>query len=259
MAITEHYSPGLRHVADVGPRASGTGQDARALLPRSAVAHRRAAALRHGARCALVFVRAVLHVSTINAWEETDTDGNTRIILVGCRIENPLADDPQNPASEGVVPTIGFLRLAPRLHRWTLNLATGGVHEETLDDTLIEFSRMDNRALGYRCRYGYSGRVPQLETIRFDGIVKHDLHRGSSQQFRFAPGWHGGETTFVPRQGSPSDSPDDDGYVLTFRRRRDADLVPGVFAAEQIERGPIGKVRLPRRVPTGYHTYWVPA
>lgn len=197
---------------------------------------------------------------TINAWEETDTDGNTRIVLVGCRIENPLAEDPENPAHEGVVPTIGFLRLAPRLHRWTLNLATGAVSEQTLDDTFIEFSRMDNRALGYPCRYGYSGRVPQLETIRFDGIVKHDLHNGKSQQYRYAPGWHGGETTFAPRQGSPADSPDDDGYILTFLED-DANQASylGVFAAAEIERGAIAKIRLPRRVPTGYHTYWIPS
>ena len=196
---------------------------------------------------------------TINAWEERGSDGNTRIVLVGCRIENPLADDPENPAGEGLVPTIGFLRLAPRLHRWTLNLTTGSVQEETLDDTFIEFSRMDNRYLGRRCRYGYSGKVPALDTIRFDGIVKHDLDSGQKTQHVFAAGWHGGETTFVPRHGSPLHGADDDGYILTFLED-DTTMTShlGVFSARDLDRGPLATIAMPQRVPTGYHTWWVP-
>ena len=45
---------------------------------------------------------------TINAWEEGDT-----VVLVGCRMENPLADDPANPQGGPSRPTIGFLRLEP--------------------------------------------------------------------------------------------------------------------------------------------------
>ena len=201
---------------------------------------------------------------TINAWEETDSDGHTRIVLIGCRIENPLADDPENPASEGQVPTIGFLRLAPRLHRWTLDLATGTVQEQTLDDTFIEFSRMDNRLLGRRCRYGYSGKVPALDTIRFDGIVKHDLHSGQCTQHVFPAGWHGGETTFVSRLGSPQGTAvtpahDDDGYILTFLEDDTTQTsYLGVFSARDLDRPPLAKIRMPQRVPTGYHTFWVP-
>lgn len=192
---------------------------------------------------------------TINAWEEGDT-----IVLVGCKIENPLAEDPHNPASEGAageVPTIGFLRLAPRLHRWTLDLKTGTVSEQKLDDGFVEFPRMDNRVLGRPSRYSYSGRVGRLPTIRFDGIVKHDTTTGQAKTYAYPPGCYGGEPTFAPRIGSRSE---DDGYVLTFLEDdRTGESALGIFDAQRIEAGPIGRVHMPRRVPTGYHTWWVSA
>lgn len=190
---------------------------------------------------------------TINAWEDGDT-----IVLVGCRIENPLADDPANPASEtaaGELPTIGFLRLAPRLHRWTLDLKQGTVREEQLDDGFIEFPRMDNRVLGRPSRYSYSGRIGRIPTIRFDGIVKHDTKTGGSVTHAYGAGRYGGEPTFAPRKGSTGE---DDGYVLSFLEDdATGQSSLGVFDARNLERGPIARVLIPRRVPTGYHTWWV--
>jgi carotenoid cleavage dioxygenase-like enzyme len=187
---------------------------------------------------------------TINAWEDGDA-----IVLVGCRIENPLADDPQNPAGE-TVPTIGFLRLAPRLHRWTLDLKNGTVREEQLDDVFAEFPRMDNRVLGRPSRYSYSGRFGHIGTLRFDAIIKHDTATGQRATYVFPDGCFAGEPTFAPRLGSTGE---DDGYVLTFLEDdRDGHSALGIFDARRLEAGPIGTVRMPRRVPTGYHTWWVP-
>ena len=193
---------------------------------------------------------------TINAWEEDD--GQT-VVLVGCRIENPLVDDPQNPTNEGRVPSIGFLRLAPRLHRWTLHLPTGTVREQTLDDTFAEFPRMDNRRLGYRNRFGYSGRMPQSDTMRFDGLVKQDLRTGHADVYAYPGGVFGGETTFAPRTGgAEGEHGDDDGYVLTFLENdTTGQSTLAIFDARQIGAGPLAQVHLPRRVPTGYHTWWI--
>jgi carotenoid cleavage dioxygenase len=189
---------------------------------------------------------------TINAWESGDT-----IVLIGCRIEDPLAEDPENPASDGEVPTIGFLRLAPRLHRWTLDLKTGDVKEESLDDRFAEFPRMDNRRLGRPSRFSYSGAIGQTATMRFCGLVKHDTDSGSSFRYSYPPGCFGGEPTFAPRLGSRSE---DDGYVLTFLEDdASGQSSLGIFDAQRVEAGPIGKVLFPQRVPTGYHTYWIGA
>ena len=188
---------------------------------------------------------------TINAWEEGD-----RIVLVGCKIENPFAGDPHNPKGGPEAPTIGFLRLEPKLHRWTFDLVTGAVTEEQLDDTLGEFPRMDNRALGRRSRYSYTPRLAAAPTLLFDGFTKHDTDTGKSWFHRYPAGQYGGEVVFAPRQGSTAE---DDGYLITFV----ADEQSGaselhILDAAHVGEEPVARLTIPQRVPTGYHAWWIP-
>jgi carotenoid cleavage dioxygenase len=130
---------------------------------------------------------------SINAWDA----GDDRIVLLGCKIEHPLAGDPDNPRSV-VAPTIGFLRLAPSLTRWTIDLRAGSVKEERLDDTSAEFPRMDNRVLGRASRYTYAPRIAAAPTLLFDGVIQYDTDRGTQRTHRYPQGWFGGETPFAP-------------------------------------------------------------
>ena len=190
---------------------------------------------------------------TINAWEEGD-----KIILIGCRIEHPLADDPHNPATERPVPTIGFLRLAPYLWKWTLDLTSGSVKEEQLDDVFVEFPRTDNRRLGRATRYSYNPRIARIDTINFDGVIKHDVQTGRTVTYECPKGLYCGETTFAPRTGAAA--AEDDGYILTFvcdERGEQAQLY--ILDAQNLAAGPVGRVQIPGRVPVGYHTYWISA
>ncbi|MEO7330142.1 MAG: carotenoid oxygenase family protein [Minicystis sp.] len=189
---------------------------------------------------------------TVNAWEEGE-----KIVILGCKIENPLADDPQNPQGRREAPSIGFLRLDPCYCRWTLDLVTGKVTEERLDDAIAEFPRMDNRALGRKSRYSYHARLAAAATMRFDAVIKYDADTGQQVTHEYAKGSFGGETPFAPRVGGTGE---DDGYLLTFV----ADEQSGasemhVLDARALDRGPVARVKIPQRVPTGYHTYWVPA
>jgi carotenoid cleavage dioxygenase-like enzyme len=186
---------------------------------------------------------------TVNAWEESD---GQRIVLIGCRIADPLArgDEPS-------VPRIGHLRLEPRLHRWTLDLRTGGVKEEQLDDVLAEFPRMDNRRLGRRTRHAYHQRFARSSTLLFDAVVKYDTDEGTSEVHEWPAGWFGGETVFAPRA---SDGAEDDGWLLTFvvdEASGESEL--HVLDARHVSEAPVARVKIPRRVPTGYHTWWVSA
>ncbi len=189
---------------------------------------------------------------TINAWEEGDT-----IVVVGCRIDNPLAGDPENPRGGAAVPTIGFLRLDPRLHRWRIDLRSGKVSEETLDDAPAEFPRMDNRLLGRKSRYSYHGRMAPAETMLFDAVVKYDTDSGRSWVHRYPAGRFGGETVFAPRVGSRGE---DDGYLITFVASEASGASElWVLPADDVEAAPVARVTIPQRVPTGYHTWWVGA
>jgi carotenoid cleavage dioxygenase len=190
---------------------------------------------------------------TINAWDDGD-----ELVLVGCKIDDPLAFDKTNPARVHAVPTIGFLRLEPRLCMWRLNLATGAVKESILDDTLTEFPRIDNRFLGTKNRYSYNPRLAPRETLLFDAVVRYDLDAGSSVTWEYPKGWFGGEVVFAPRDGGTS--AEDDGYLVTFVVEEESGTSEvHVFDARSVEQGPIARLAVPQRVPTGYHAWWVSA
>jgi carotenoid cleavage dioxygenase len=189
---------------------------------------------------------------TVNAWEEGE-----RVVLVGCKIENPLTHDPSNPTPKSQLPSIGLLQLGPVFYRWTFDLATGTTREEQLDDTLAEFPRMDNRALGRPTRYSYHQRIAPAATLMFDGVIKYDLERRTSAAHTYPAGWFGGETAFCPRVGATSE---DDGYLCTFV----ANEATGaselyVLDAKNVGDAPLARIQIPQRVPTGYHTWWVSA
>jgi carotenoid cleavage dioxygenase-like enzyme len=135
-------------------------------------------------------------------------------------------------------------------------LTTGQATEEPLDDILTEFPRMDNRRLGRRSRYAYSPLVASAPTVLFEGFVKYDAERSGSATHRYAKGWFGGEVVFAPRAGSKEE---DDGYLVTFvveEATGTSEL--HVIDARDVTRGPVARVLIPQRVPTGYHAWWVP-
>jgi carotenoid cleavage dioxygenase-like enzyme len=187
---------------------------------------------------------------TINAWEEGE-----RVVLIGCKIEAPFVGDPENPARE--VPAIGFLRLEPNLYRWDIDLVTGAVKETRIDDVLTEFPRMDNRALGRKTRYSYNPKLAAGPTLLFEGVVKYDLESGRSATHVYPTGQFGGEVVFAPRVGSTGE---DDGYLVTFVvDEASGESEAWVLDAKDIAAAPLARIKLPQRVPTGYHTWWIPA
>jgi carotenoid cleavage dioxygenase-like enzyme len=189
---------------------------------------------------------------TINAWEDGD-----EVVLIGCKIDHPLAGDPDNPQHETSAPAIGLLRIAPHLHRWRFNLRTGTTTEEPLDDVLTEFPRMNDGGLGRPSRYSYNGRLAAGPDLQFDRLMKYDMGTGASTGYDYPSGWHGGEVSFVSAAGA---SAEDDGYLLTFVAERASERSElQIFDARRLEPGPIARIRIPQRVPTGYHTRWVSA
>ena len=191
---------------------------------------------------------AMFMYHTVNAWEEGD-----EVVLVGCRIEQPFASEDD---VGGTVPTIASLRLAPAFWEWRFDLKTGATRERPLDDAMAEFPRMDNRRLGRRSRYSYHQVCAPRSTLQFEGVTKYDLDDGcSTRTYRYPRGWFGGETVFAPRSGSTAE---DDGYLLTFV----AEEATGaselyVLDAQRLADGPVARLAVPQRVPTGYHTWWV--
>jgi carotenoid cleavage dioxygenase len=54
-------------------------------------------------------------------------------------------------------------------------------------------------------------------------------------------------------------SGEDDGYVVTLAVHAGSfESQCWIFSARDVDRGPLARVRLPARVPTGFHAKWIP-
>lgn len=194
----------------------------------------------------------VLHTS--NAWEEGDW-----VIMDGCRSTNPMPDaDP----SDGVLShMLAYMRLEANNYRWRFNLRTGEVREGPIDDMNTEFNKSNQLFHGVKTRYAYHQKIPLLKdgghTLRFTGLVKYDNETGQSQQWDYGPGVFGSETPFAPKKGADRNSEEDDGYLTTFvTDTNNWTSSCLVFDARDISKGPIAKIKLPHRIPTGFHGWW---
>jgi carotenoid cleavage dioxygenase len=146
------------------------------------------------------------------------------------------------------------------MHRWTIDRVRGGVRSTPLDDVSCEFPRADERRLGRKHRYGYA--AVQVEPTgrnlpTWSGIRRYDVERGSFATHEFGAQSGAGEPLFVPRAGGTAE---DDGYVivLVYDGARNASDFH-VLDARDVAAAPIATVRLPHRVPYGFHGNWVPA
>jgi carotenoid cleavage dioxygenase len=147
---------------------------------------------------------------------------------------------------------------APTLDRWTIDPVAGKVIEERLDDRPNELPRVDPRLVGRRHRYGYAAQLATVddETEDFAGLLKYDLDRGTTEVHDVGPGRHAAEGTFVPAGEAAGE---DEGWVLSYvydDTTDTSDLV--IIDATDFAGAPIATVRLPQRVPYGFHGSWLP-
>lgn len=144
------------------------------------------------------------------------------------------------------------------LERWTIDPVAKRVVCEVIDASPQEFPRPDERRFGQPYRYVYASASPTAEEHVPAGskLYKHDLHGGARQQHDFGIGRHPGEFVFVP--ASP-DAAEDKGWLIGFvvdGAHESTELV--ILDAANIEADPVATVRLPHRVPPGFHGNWVP-
>jgi carotenoid cleavage dioxygenase-like enzyme len=147
------------------------------------------------------------------------------------------------------------------LHRYTFDLASGNVKEETLDDRSMEFPRIAAGRVGLKNRYGFTlafGDTGDGGPPAMAGHYKFDLATGASELHSAGKGRNPGEPVFVSAAGADPDS--DEGYVMTFVYDGPTDKSELVIAdATNFSAPPIARVKLPQRVPFGFHGSWIPS
>lgn len=166
-------------------------------------------------------------------------------------------------AAEGTAlfPDIGGHRRSHRetrqsLRRWTIDPAAGTdmVSEQILDDHDIQFPRPDDRMMTRPSRHVFANSNLHSVDGRADGmdaVLRVDTHTGAEDLFHFGDGAAAGELIFAPRVGGTDES---DGYAVTLVHRAgaaDTELV--VFDAGNLAGGPLARVQIPFRIPSGFH------
>ena len=196
----------------------------------------------------------ILHVT--NCWEDGDW-----VVMDGCRSLNPMPD--AVPGEGELASMLAYMRLEANAYRWRFNLMTGEVREGDIDDLNTEFNKSNAIFHGVKSRFSYHQRIPLLHegghTLRFTGLVKYNNDTGHRTEWDYGPGVFGSEAVFAPKPGADRHSGEDDGYVLTLvTSSEDWQSHCLVFDATAVESGPVARVKMPHRVPFGFHATWTP-
>jgi carotenoid cleavage dioxygenase-like enzyme len=151
-------------------------------------------------------------------------------------------------------------RSVARLCRWTLDPSapTGGFRRDYIDTLAGEFPRIDDRRAGLAYRHGWyaSGSV-DAAAGKLDGLVHVDHEAGRRTVRLLGEGASVSEPVFVP---AAADAAEGDGFLLAVVWRPEARRSElEIFAATDLDAGPLATVEIPHRVPAGFHGNWVAA
>jgi carotenoid cleavage dioxygenase len=180
----------------------------------------------------------------LNAW--TSPDG-TAVTVDACRL--PRMDI-------GLESDAGLGAAESWLHRFTIDLAARRVRHERIAELPGDFPRVPAALEGRRQRYGYyatfsSGRPAGGE---FDSVTKVDFDTMTAVTHVYGPHAVSGEAVFAPDPGGRAE---DDGWLCNFvtdRTTLTSDFV--VLDARSLDE--VARVRIPQRVPFGFHGNWLP-
>ncbi|XP_024359542.1 carotenoid 9,10(9',10')-cleavage dioxygenase isoform X2 [Physcomitrium patens] len=192
-----------------------------------------------------------------NAWEEGD-----EVVLITCRMPGIELDLELEFKKEKAWSVFS------KLFEFRMNLKTGEVKQRQLSSLSTDFPRINEEYTGRKTRFVYCGVFDELN--RVIGVVKYDLDEepclttGDLQKggnvagvFSLGPGRSGSEAIFVPLKRG-MEGPEDDGYLILFVYDENKGTSEAVIIdAKTMAADPVATVKLPRRVPYGFHAHFV--
>lgn len=174
----------------------------------------------------------------INAWEE----GEDEIILVA----------PNAISTENLFHNIEMVHFS--LENVRINLRNGSILRTTISKKNLELGLINPSYLGKKNRYAYMGIgeiVPNMS-----GVVKIDLELECEMARRvYGVGCFGGEPLFVAKDGAIEEN---DGYIVAYVHNENSGVSRFVMMdAKSQTLDVVAVVKLPRRVPYGFHGLFV--
>ncbi|KAJ8774120.1 hypothetical protein K2173_009551 [Erythroxylum novogranatense] len=184
-------------------------------------------------------------IHAINAWDEEDS-----IVMLA-------------PNILSVEHTLERMELIHALiEKVRIDLRTGIVTRTPVSARNLDFAVINPSYVGKKSRYVYAGVGDPMPKI--SGVVKLDVSKGEQKEEctvacrMYGPRCYGGEPFFVAREPENPEAEEDDGYVLSYVH----DEICGeskflVMDAKSPNLDIVAAVKLPRRVPYGFHGLFV--
>lgn len=142
----------------------------------------------------------------------------------------------------------------PRFERWTLPAGGTRVQRQVVHDASQEFPRFDERLAGRPYRYAYAV-CADFDQPGGQRLYKHDLQAMHTTAHAFGAHLTPGEFVFVPREAH---SAEDDGWLMGLVHNHQTNCGElHVLDARDMAAPAVAVVRLPVRVPMGFHGNWV--
>ena len=173
-----------------------------------------------------------------------DADDGTVVVDL-CRYDKMMETDRRGPFNDSL----------PTFDRWVIDPTTQLVAETRLDDRPQEFPRHNPTVGLRRHRYGYTSEVFEAGPNLHGAIIKHDLETGTTEAHEFGGGRGGAEPIVVPKADGVAE---DDAWILTVVHDPATDASElCILDAQDITGAEVARIRLPQRVPFGFHGNWV--
>ncbi|XP_074270243.1 putative carotenoid cleavage dioxygenase 4, chloroplastic [Silene latifolia] len=189
-------------------------------------------------------------IHAINAWDEVDKDGNESIVIVAPNIMSP----------EHTLERLDLIHaLVEKVH---IDLKTGMVSRRPLSARNLDFGVLNPAYLGKKNKYVYAAvgdPMPKISGIvKLDVSVTQDRRECIVASRMFGPGCYGGEPFFVAKDSENPDADEDDGYLVTYvHDENTGESKFQVMDAKSANLDIVASVKLPQRVPYGFHGLFV--
>jgi carotenoid cleavage dioxygenase-like enzyme len=193
----------------------------------------------------------VMHMLSAN-----ETDGK---LILDAPIFNrpPFMTDDLFTQGKHEVP---YLKIASsQFGRWVIDLESGRVTSEIVDDAPCELPKVDERFYGKGYEWGFlaAGDPRAKDGMRLNKLVRRNVRTGFEESYTLHSEGRVSvfEETFAPRG---KDAPEGDGYVIVplckFGENRSEFQI---FDTRGITEGPIARIELPFQIGFTPHGHWM--
>ncbi|KAM7252843.1 hypothetical protein ACFE04_025461 [Oxalis oulophora] len=171
-----------------------------------------------------------------NAWEESNSEGEKIIVVIGSCMNPP--DSVFNGSDDPISTELSEVRLNLKTGESTRRIIVSGMN--------LEAGQVDRSKLGQQTRYVYLAIADPWP--KCSGIAKVDLMNGEVVKYMYGAGRYGGEPCYVAEG--------EEGYLMSFVRDEESEKSELVIVSDK-SMEPVASVKLPARVPYGFHGTFV--